>query len=108
MKIEPQPWQSSAELVPVIEYGVPENAPRMPFNCQPWRRRAATLVPLFMNGGFPHEPNLEDVRPVEAGERVVPVVHERRIPGQSDPAILIGHVLRLAVGVGALERQTGS
>ena len=50
MKTEPQPWQFSALLVPLIEYGVPEYQEAMPLTCQPPRILPRADLLFFRNG----------------------------------------------------------
>ena len=103
--IEPQPWQFSALFVPPIEYGVPENAATMPFSCQPPSTVPAHALRVLQPRQRVHEAHLEDVRAVEARQREVLVVHHRMRVVETNPAVLVRHVLRLAQRVGALQEQ---
>ena len=50
MRMEPQLGQFSAVFEPPIEYGVPENAAKMPLSCHPCTACATGPVLLRMNG----------------------------------------------------------
>ena len=51
------------------------------------------------------EAHLQDVRPVEAGERIVQVIDQRAVVVETNPSVLVRHVLRPAQRVGTLQQQ---
>src|SRR5262245_24415 len=70
------------------------------------QKPAKSVVGRFQEGQFINKAHLEDMRPVEARHRVVCIIHQRVIPGEPDPSVLVGHVPCATEGVGALQHES--
>src|SRR5262249_34302241 len=67
---------------------------------------ACKPVVVFQERQFIEKAQLENMSPVETRRIEVVRVFQRRIPGEPDPSIFVGHVLGVAEGVGSLQQKT--
>ena len=99
------PTCCSRPLSPPMVNGVPDSQEPMPLTCQFFTTYATGFELFRRERQLVDEAHLQHVRTVVAGPRVVAVELRRLVPGQTDPAVVVGLVERLAERVGALEQQ---